>query len=145
MEFATGSTIRFDYPAANYLGIRRPRFDQRRLKVERVRELAKQPLEPTTIQEEPLLRRGSVLVTGWDLDKHQERSFYLESMQNIEPYQSLMDLECKVQLLERDSDPETVWEGDGESAIAYARQWLQEPLGLTVAIVPIGQSRQEAA
>lgn len=66
------------YPAANYYGVRL-RYEPRRLLVESVRVIRNEPLEAETLELDPMLRRGRVLVTGMDLDKHAERSFYLES------------------------------------------------------------------
>jgi len=81
--FAPGSTIRFDYPAANFKGVR-PRLEKRCVRVEHIRPLCQQPLADVTIELEPMLHRGEVLVTGQDLDKDSERSFYLERMEQIE-------------------------------------------------------------
>jgi hypothetical protein len=81
--FAQGSTIRFDYPAANSQGIAAP-AQKRRLRVEAIRSLALEPLSPLTLELDPDLPRGQVLVTGHDLDKQSVRSFYLERMEQIE-------------------------------------------------------------
>lgn len=81
--FGKGSTIRFDYPAANYKGVR-PRWERRCMRVEHVRPLCEQPLADITVELDPNLNRGEVLVTGYDLDKDAERSFYLDRMQDIE-------------------------------------------------------------
>lgn len=81
--FGKGSTIRFDYPAANYKGVR-PRWERRCMRVEHVRPLCEQPLADITVELEPNLNRGEVLVTGYDLDKDAERSFYLDRMQHVE-------------------------------------------------------------
>ena len=48
-----------------------------------VRDLKRQPLDPETGQINPTLNRGRYLVTGEDLDKGAERSFYLNSMVDI--------------------------------------------------------------
>lgn len=66
------------YPAANYYGVRL-RYEPRRLLVESVRVLRNEPLEAETLELDPMLIRGRVLVTGIDLDKNAERTFYLES------------------------------------------------------------------
>lgn len=78
-----GVRLRFEYPAANYLGVP-PRWESRQLFVERVRLLDAAPLDLLTIPRNPLLDRGRVLVTGKDIDKGAERSFYVESMRNVE-------------------------------------------------------------
>lgn len=51
----------------------------------------------------------------------------------------------QIRLVRFDGSSEAVYEGDSREALAWTRQWLKDHLGLTVAIVPIGQSRQEAA
>lgn len=45
-----------------------------------VRDTQEEPLDPETLHSNPMLRRGRWLVTGVDLDKDAERSFYVESM-----------------------------------------------------------------
>ena len=76
------SVVEFFYPAANYRGARF-RWERRRLLVEKVRDLTAEPLDPMTVQLDPELRRGRVLVTGQDLDRLGERSFYVDSMRNV--------------------------------------------------------------
>lgn len=66
------------YPAANYYGVRL-RYEPRRLLVESVRVIRHEPIEAETLELDPMLKRGRVLITGLDLDKNAERSFYLES------------------------------------------------------------------
>ena len=39
-----------------------------------------------------------------------------------------------VELLERDSDPERVFLGTAAEAVAFIAEWIEEPLGLTIAI-----------
>lgn len=71
-----GKVIVGEYPAANFRGVRK-RFERRRLLVEEIRRLRDNPLDPETLELEPLLRRTELLVIGRDLDKGAERSFYL--------------------------------------------------------------------
>ena len=73
-----GKTIDGLYPAANYRGVR-PRLERRRVRIEAVRDTTLEPLDPITLIFDPDLRRGRLLVTGFDLDKLAERSFYIES------------------------------------------------------------------
>lgn len=77
-----GQVIEFDYPAANYRNARR-RMERRIALVSEIRNLAKQPLAPVTLQADPDLCRGVNLVTAFDLEKQANRKFYLESMENI--------------------------------------------------------------
>ena len=79
-----GQAIEFDYPAANYHGVKQ-RLERRRLRVERIRDLAAEPLDPLTPILDPNLRRGRLLAIGTDLDRGAERSFYLDSMQEVKP------------------------------------------------------------
>lgn len=51
----------------------------------------------------------------------------------------------QVRLVRHDGSSEAVYEGRALEAISWTREWLRNPLGLTVAIVPIGQSQQEVA
>ena len=55
-------------------------------------------IDPSCCPLNPLLRRGRWLVTGRDLDKDAQRSFYIESMDNVHPLstddlQPLLDVE----------------------------------------------------
>jgi len=83
MEIVAGSVIRFLYPASNYPNAR-PRLERRLLRVEAVRDLDQQPLDPLTLQLDPHLCRQGQLVTGYDLDRLGERSFYSGSMQQVQ-------------------------------------------------------------
>ena len=75
------------YPRHPYRGVPSP-MRRRRLKVERIRCVESEPLDPMTVLLNPLLRRGRLLLTGVDMDTGQQRSFYLESFQQWEavPY-----------------------------------------------------------
>lgn len=73
-----GKTIEGLYPASNHRHIP-PRLEHRRLRIDAVRNPTTEPLDPTTLALDPLLRREGLLVTGVDLDKGAERSFYLGS------------------------------------------------------------------
>ena len=83
-RFLVGESYEFDYPRHNFHGVK-THFERRRIVVTDVRDLMQQPLDPMTGDEQPLLRRGRYLVTGQDLDKHAERSFYVDSMANVTP------------------------------------------------------------
>lgn len=79
-----GQVLEFEYPRHNYHQVP-SKLERRRLLVQRIRDLAASPLEPLTVQLDPLKRRGRLLVTGHDLDKRAERSFYLDSMLPAQP------------------------------------------------------------
>ena len=55
-------------------------MEERRLLVERVRDTETEQLVEETLNSNPFIKRGRWLVTGLDLDKMEERSFYVESM-----------------------------------------------------------------
>ncbi len=82
-ELRLGQVITFDYPAANYHGIT-PRYEQRRLLIQRLRYCDREPLDPITFRMNPLLKRGRTLVIGIDLDKGEQRSFWDASMRDLE-------------------------------------------------------------
>lgn len=137
-SFSVGSVISFSYPRHNYHGIPQS-FESRRLKIESIRSIGEQPLDPVTYDLNPLLKRGRTLVKGLDLDKGEERSFYVESMEDLKviPEHEVTDFkEHVVQLLDEDSTPEIVFRGSALKALSWMREWLRKPLGLTVAIVP---------
>jgi hypothetical protein len=77
-----GAVVSFLYPRYNYLGLP-VAVEPRRAKIMAVRDMKGQPLDPTTCQRNPTLRRGRYLVTAEDLDKGEERRFYFESMTEI--------------------------------------------------------------
>ena len=79
-----GRAYSFRYPRINYTGIP-SYFETRHVLITAVRDLRRQPLDPETRQLNPLLRRGRWLVTGRDLDRGAERSFYAESMREVQP------------------------------------------------------------
>jgi len=74
-----GRAYRFLYPRHNFEGVRTG-LEERRILIEQVRDTDTDPLEEETRISNPLLKRGRWLVTGIDLDKDEERSFYVESM-----------------------------------------------------------------
>jgi hypothetical protein len=85
-----GKVIVGMYPRHNFQGIR-SHCERRQVLVERVRILGREPLDPITSTLNPLQIRGKVLVTGTDLDKHEERSFYLDSFQVWESFDYVPD------------------------------------------------------
>lgn len=138
--FSQGSTIRFDYPAASTNG-KPASLKKRRLRVETIRALCWEPLAPITVELDPELPRGSVLVTGHDLDKSAVRSFYLERMERIETV-SLWDEHGA-----GDDSSDNVAGLEAHSgcplgpAIARVRTWTQQPFRLLAGIV--AKSREE--
>ena len=79
-----GRAYSFCYPRHNYRQLPTT-TELRRIEVISIRDVRRNPLDPSTRPLNPLLKRGRWLVTGKDLDKDRERSFYLESMSNVQP------------------------------------------------------------
>ena len=77
-----GRSYSFRYPAHNFHGVV-SKLEDRRITVESIRDLVKEPIEHEWFELNPLIRRSRYLVTGRDLDKKAERSFYTESMKDI--------------------------------------------------------------
>ena len=74
-----GHSYKFLYPSINFKCLISG-MDERRLRVDRVRDTEIEPLVEETLYLNPFIKRGRWLVTGIDLDKMEERSFYVESM-----------------------------------------------------------------
>ena len=97
-----GKAYRFKYPRHNYNGIQ-SYLETRRIVVESIRDTSEDHLDPSTEVLNPNLKRGRWLVTGRDIDKGAERSFYLESMtelKRLNRYEvwavvDLPDIRCK--------------------------------------------------
>lgn len=80
--FKPGRAYSFLYPRYNYQQLP-AKTELRRIEVVSIRDIHEDPLDPMTLPLNPLLNRGRWLVTGRDLDKDDERSFYVESMSNV--------------------------------------------------------------
>lgn len=80
-EKLIGLVLCGDYPAHNFLYMRL-RYEPRRVLIERFRDLRAEPLESETLEGEPDVRRSRYLIVGRDLDKGQERRFYLGSFRS---------------------------------------------------------------
>lgn len=78
-----GRDYLFGYPRHNFHGVASA-LEWRRVRVTAIRDLVESPLDPLTTTIQPLVKRGRYLVTGLDLDKNVERSFYLDSMVNLQ-------------------------------------------------------------
>lgn len=102
------------YPAHNYRGIPLS-YELRRFRVTAVRIIKESPLTEMALTERPTLIRGETLLTGWDIDKNAERSFYLERFRDgLEE----ADVEWGWQVVE-----------DGQVAVSccwesFARKWV---------------------
>lgn len=80
---AVGACVRFQYPRHNFHGVA-GKSESRRLRIMRIRDTSKDPIEKKWVEMNPTLLRGRYLVTGEDLDKSEERSFYLERMTELD-------------------------------------------------------------
>jgi len=83
MQRLLSKCVAFQYPARNCIGLV-SEAETRRLLVQDVRDCEANPLETETIELAPNCKRGRWLITGLDLDKAKERSFWYESMQEVE-------------------------------------------------------------
>lgn len=113
-----GCAYSFDYPSHNFRGIH-SNLERRRLLVLSVRDTTRQPLEAATHSLQPLLHRGRYLVTGHDLDKKSERTFYAESMLGLRTL-AKSELPC-VQFAVIDQSQLLTIVDDSSSARAFAR------------------------
>ena len=77
-----GRAYSFDYPRYNYRQLP-AKSETRKVLIKTVRDTTAEPIHDETISLNPWLQRGRWLVTGVDLEKDSERSFYFESMINI--------------------------------------------------------------
>lgn len=82
-SFVPGRAYSFQYPRHNYR-LLPATTELRRIVVESVRDVTTGPLDRMTPSLNPLLQRGRWLITGHDLDKDAVRSFYSESMTDIQ-------------------------------------------------------------
>jgi hypothetical protein len=131
--FDRGKVLRFDYPAANFEGVK-PRLERRHLLVAAVRNPAEQPLSEEAVKENPLLKRDGELVTGLDLDKGQYRSFWSGSMVDVVEVQEY-PAEFEVVLCESESSPEVVAKAATlHVALTWLQEWIKDPLGLIVGL-----------
>lgn len=78
-----GKTIRCLYPRHNYHGLPAT-MEARVFRVREARDMQARPAEAVTILLNPLLRRGRWLLMVDDLNKHEERHVYWESMREVE-------------------------------------------------------------
>ena len=78
-----GKCIQFSYARHNYQGIDQQQ-EIRRVRITAIRDTRIEPLDEGTVTLRPTLLRGRWLITGEDLDKGEERTFYVERMSDIE-------------------------------------------------------------
>lgn len=124
-DIVPGAVIRFGYPAHNFLFLR-SELEARVVRVVSVRDTLNEPLAPVTVELNPFRRRSRYLVTAFDLDRQEERSFYWESMQH--PQTAAVPLaaqEWSILVVDADgSPPERVAEARNLSAAAEILEGL---------------------
>lgn len=81
-KLVPGTVIEFEYPAANYHLVPE-RLEVRRGRVEKVRDIFAERLEPETFSKNPLLRRDRYLFELYDFDRDELRHFYFNSMHEV--------------------------------------------------------------
>lgn len=84
VSLEAGSLIQFLYPRHNFVGVVNEHLEPRRVCVRHAVDF-RDELPDDSCRREPNLRRGRLLVVGYDLDKHAERRFYVESMSELKP------------------------------------------------------------
>ncbi len=84
LSVSVGQVVSFSYPTVNRFRVP-TRIRRRRLVIDSIRDLEREPLDPLTTSLRPDLRRGRYLLNGFDLDLHEHRSFYLDSARTLKP------------------------------------------------------------
>jgi len=106
-EMLVGKLLVGLYPRHNFQGV--PSYCERRqVLVEKVRVLRREPLDAITPTINPLLNRGKTLITGTDLDKHEERSFYLESFRIWETFDYVAEPAVEIEVVAVRSAPPAI-------------------------------------
>lgn len=82
VRLEAGSLVQFLYPRHNFMCVQNPQIELRRVRVDRVVDFREEAPDGSYPME-PHLRRGKLLVVGYDLDKHATRRFYVESMSEL--------------------------------------------------------------
>jgi hypothetical protein len=85
VKLQPGKAYSFLYPRYNYTGLPE-KWEIRRVLVTHVRDTQRDRLDPGTAGINPRLIRSRWLITGRDLDKGAERSFYRDSMRQVKQF-----------------------------------------------------------
>lgn len=83
-SYVVGQVYEFNYPLENRDTFQL-RYQRRRFKVFRIRDLQDEPLLKATLSNNPSLRRARYLLCGMDLDLVEFRQFYVDSMAGVVP------------------------------------------------------------
>lgn len=92
-NLSPGTLIEFHYPTDNRIRVS-TQFSRRRLLIRDVRDMLACPVEPQYFSRSPDLRRGPVLLTGYEWLREDTRSFYVSSMRSI------MDVTAQIRVLQ---------------------------------------------
>lgn len=80
-----GRAYRFLYPAINFECLQEfSPLQERRVLVSQVRDTLTEPLDEETLTTHPYTNRSRWLVTGIDLERFAERSFYVHAMCDVD-------------------------------------------------------------
>lgn len=105
--FQPGRVYCFQYPRHNFHGVSSG-LEVRHVRVTELRDLTVQRLEQASVDVQPLLRRSRWLLTGLDLDKNLERSFYLRSIKEAEELREYQPSSKCVYCVARDAESAAV-------------------------------------
>jgi hypothetical protein len=123
VDSLVGKVVEILYPIRNEIGSR-PRLRARRILVETVRDLLLEPLTPEDVARRPYVRRGRFLLTGMDLSKGAQRSFYLD-----------WNRVRRLQVLHGDGAPTKICSGKTRfEATCFAEMCSQLPRGMKITI-----------
>lgn len=124
-----GSFVQFFYPRHNFRCVQNPQLEPRRVLVTKVVDFRDEAPDGS-YPEEPELRRGKLLVVGWDLDKCAVRRFYVESMVDLRGLDRTERLKVKTTVLKDGVLQEPAEHDDQRQAFAEAFTAQGERYGL---------------
>ena len=120
--------------AIGFFSPRMGKMRRRRLIGAKLQDTLVEPLDPFVAERIPPSCRGRWALTGHDPDRGEDRTIFLEFVDKIEvitlddgPYDVVLcDDECSI---EKVSEAKTF-----SAAVAFIRDWIQEPMGLVVGL-----------
>jgi hypothetical protein len=140
-QLLLGDGYEFFYPRHNFRLVPQS-LERRRIIVTSIRDISSDPLDPETYSLNPMLQRGRFLVTGQDLDRGAERSFYLESMTDIRPIQDVSTCHA-FDVWTVDGRPYTR-EHEAQAAKSALERIRRHPVAVRpVRVAPVGQAAKQ--
>ncbi|WP_425618107.1 hypothetical protein NA78x_001802 [Anatilimnocola sp. NA78] len=120
--------------AISFTSPRMGKMRRRRLIGARIQDTLTDPLDPFVSERIPPSCRGRWAITGHDPDRGEDRTYFLEFIDKVEvispndgPFEIILcDDECS---LEKASEAPSF-----QAAVAWMREWLNEPLDLVVGL-----------